>query len=71
MKLWWRREIDEARESADQAERQQQFAAESTARMADAAVERAKKVGSQLRDELVQNGFAEALRTSMQAARSR
>ncbi|MCV7354517.1 DUF7620 family protein [Mycolicibacterium fluoranthenivorans] len=64
MKLWWRREIDEARESADQAERQQQFAAESTARMADAAVERAKKVGSQLRDELVQNGFAEALRTA-------
>lgn len=64
MKLWWRREIDEARESADQAERQQQFAAESTARMADAAVERAKKVGSQLRNELVQNGFAEALRTA-------
>lgn len=63
MKPWWRREIDEARESADQAERQQQFA-ESTAKVADAAVARAKKVGGQLRNELVQNGFADALRTA-------
>lgn len=64
MRPWWRREIDEARQSADHAERQQQQAIESTAAAADAAVARAKKVGSQLRDELVQNGFADALRSA-------
>lgn len=68
MKPWWRRQIDEARVNADNAEQQQKYAVESTASAADAAVARAKKVGNQLRSELMQNGFADAMRSAFGGA---
>lgn len=61
MKPWWRREIDSARAGADRAE-QVQRDAETFGVVADKVKERAKVVEKQLRNELITNGFVEALR---------
>lgn len=60
---WWRREIDQARASADDAE-QAQRDAEAFSAVAHQANKRAQKVGKQLRNELMANGFADALRAA-------
>lgn len=64
MKPWWRKEIEQATANADRAEQVQRDAEAFGAEVADGVNRRAKTVESQLRNELLTNGFAEALRAA-------
>lgn len=68
MKLWWHKEIREARERADASERSLR---ESAIRRdeADRLDARARRVEDSLHAELLQNGFADALRAAFGGAR--
>ena len=68
MKLWWRKAIQEARARADRSERSLQESAirREEAERLDA---RARRVEDSLHAELLQNGFADALRAAFGGAR--
>ncbi|WAC54972.1 DUF7620 family protein [Gordonia sp. SL306] len=63
MKLWWRRELQIARERADAAELRQH---QSTVRRyeAERVDRRARELEDSLNQELLRNGFADALRAA-------
>ena len=63
MRWWWQRELDEARERADRAEREQ-GAATRRRQEAERVDAHAKSLEDGLRRELARNGFAEALRAA-------
>ncbi|QCG77606.1 hypothetical protein HOV42_gp23 [Gordonia phage Fairfaxidum] len=68
MKLWWQKEIREARARADESERSLRESAirREEAEQLDA---RARRVEDTLHRELLQNGFADALRAAFGGAR--
>ena len=68
MKLWWRKAIQEARARADRSERSLHESAirREEAERLDA---RARRVEDSLHAELLQNGFADALRAAFGGAR--
>ena len=66
MKLWWRRDIEEAKARADQAEQDRDIA-EIRSADADRLREHAIEVGDGLNRELIRNGFSEAVRAAFGA----
>lgn len=63
MKWWWQRDLAEARQQADQAEKETEIAVKRRAE-AEKFDKHAQQVEAGLRRELVANGFADALRAA-------
>lgn len=63
MRLWWRKEIEDARKRADEGVRLHHEAVERRER-AEALDRRAQEVEDSLHQELIRNGFADALRAA-------